>query len=58
MSWKYDNLRLYWAGVAEKKKHFNSVYSVNSVYAKVPILSTGILNTKSAFSLVNGHEYI
>ena len=51
MSWKYDNLRLYWAGVTEKKH-------LNSVYAKVPILSTGILNTKSAFSLVNGHEYI
>ena len=39
MSLIYDNFRLYWALVTEKR--------LNSVYAKVSYLSAGILNDES-----------
>ena len=45
ISLKYDDSRLHWAVVTEKKR-------LNSVYAKESYLSTGILNNKSVFSPV------
>ena len=41
MSLKYATFRFYWAELLLKKR-------LNSVYAKVSYLSTGILNDKSA----------
>ena len=46
MSLAYDNFRFYWAVLTEKKTH------LNSVYAKVSYLCTGIPNDKSYFSPV------
>ena len=47
MSLAYDNFRFYWAVLTEKKKTH-----LNSVFAKVSYLCTGIPNDKSYFSPV------